>query len=156
MKKLIYTFLAVSTIFSACEEDTPLPANNNNGYNSTGTISDVVGIWQFIGYYDALGNFEAFNSIDAQNCILQSSITLQSDGNATWTSYFLQDEISGPCLSQTNAFSFNYINSTILEFIIPQDCGNPTITLLNSSQFRIPICNADNGNWEGDYLLFEL
>ena len=40
MKKLIYTFLAVSIIFSGCEEDTPLPAannntNNNNSGNST-------------------------------------------------------------------------------------------------------------------------
>ena len=36
MKKLIYTLLAVSIIFSACEEDTPLPApNNNNSGNST-------------------------------------------------------------------------------------------------------------------------
>ena len=30
MKKLLYTFLAVSIIFSACEEDTTLPAANNN------------------------------------------------------------------------------------------------------------------------------
>tara|TARA_R110001632_G_scaffold117925_3_gene230117 strand:+ start:104 stop:574 length:471 start_codon:yes stop_codon:yes gene_type:complete len=156
MKKLLYTLLAVSIIFTGCEEDTPLPAANNSGNNSTGTIADVVGIWQFKGYYDALGNLEAFNSNDAQNCILQTSITLQSDGNATWTNYGLQDEISGPCLSQTNAFTFNYINSTTLEFIIPQDCGNPTITLPNSLQFRIPTCNADNGNWEGDYLLYEL
>ena len=156
MKKLLYTLLAVSIVFSACEEDTPLPAINNNGNNSTGTIADVVGMWQFKGYYDALGNLEGFNSNDALNCILQTSITLQSDGNATWTNYYLEDEISGLCLSQTNAFTFNYINSTTLEFIIPQDCGNPTVTLPNSSQFRIPTCNADNGNWEGDYLLYEL
>ena len=39
MKKLLYTFLAVSLIFSACEEDTPLPAANNN--NSTLAIGDT-------------------------------------------------------------------------------------------------------------------
>mgnify|MGYP001104523515 CR=1 FL=1 len=39
MKKLLYTFLAVSVIFSACEEDTPLPAPNNN--NSALAIGDT-------------------------------------------------------------------------------------------------------------------
>ena len=38
MKKLLYTFLAMSIIFSACEEDTPLPAPNNN--NSALDIGD--------------------------------------------------------------------------------------------------------------------
>ena len=39
MKKLLYTLLAVSLIFSACEEDTPLPAANNN---SALAISDTL------------------------------------------------------------------------------------------------------------------
>jgi len=30
MKKILYTLLVVSIIFSACEEDTPLPVANNN------------------------------------------------------------------------------------------------------------------------------
>ena len=40
MKKLLYTLLAVSLIFSACEEDTPLPAPNNNN-NSALAIGDT-------------------------------------------------------------------------------------------------------------------
>jgi len=40
MKKLLYTLLAVSIIFSACEEDTPLPAPNNNNNNSALAIGD--------------------------------------------------------------------------------------------------------------------
>ena len=39
MKKILYTLLAVSLIFSACEEDTPLPASNNN--NSALAIGDT-------------------------------------------------------------------------------------------------------------------
>ena len=156
MKKLLYTFIAVSLIFSGCEEDTPLPAANNNGNNSTGTITDVVGVWDFKGYYDSSGNFESFNSTTEENCELQGSITLQSDGNATWTDYYLDDEISGPCLSQTNAFTFTYINSTTLQFAIPSSCGNPTITLPIPTQFKIPSCNGDTGTLDGGYLLFEL
>ena len=41
MKKLLYTLLAVSLIFSACEEDTPLPAANNNNNNSALAIGDT-------------------------------------------------------------------------------------------------------------------
>ena len=156
MKKLLYTFIAVSLIFSACEEDTPLPAANNNGNNSTGTIADVVGVWDFKGYYDSLGNFESFNSTTEENCKLQGSITLQSNGNATWTDYYLDDGISGPCLSQTNAFAFTYINSTTLQFTIPSSCGSPTITLPIPTQFKIPSCNGDTGALDGGYLLFEL
>ena len=40
MKKILYTLLAVSLIFSACEEDTPLPAPNNNN-NSALAIGDT-------------------------------------------------------------------------------------------------------------------
>ena len=40
MKKILYTLLAVSIIFSACEEDTPLPAPNNNN-NSALAIGDT-------------------------------------------------------------------------------------------------------------------
>ena len=33
MKKLLYLFLAVSIIFSACEDDTSAPSVNNNSNN---------------------------------------------------------------------------------------------------------------------------
>ena len=39
MKKLLYTLLAVSLIFSACEEDTPLPAANNNANNNNSALA---------------------------------------------------------------------------------------------------------------------
>ena len=156
MKKLLLILLCLPLLFNSCEEDTPLPATNNNGNNSTGTIADVAGVWDFKGYYDSSGNFESFNSTTEENCKLQGSITLESNGNATWTDYYLDDEISGPCLSQTLAFTFTYINSTTLQFAIPSSCGNPTITLPIPTQFKIPSCNGDTGALDGGYLLFEL
>jgi hypothetical protein len=48
MKKLLHTLLAVSIIFSACEEEDELPSNSNN--NST----SIVGLWELVYYeYDA-------------------------------------------------------------------------------------------------------
>ena len=152
MKKLLYTFLAVSIIFSACEEEDTAPNTNNN---TTGTIEDVVGVWLFQGFYDATGNLESFYSIDVENCQLQTNITLQSDGNAITEWHYLENEVSGPCISSNQAFSFNYINSSTLQFILPTSCGNPTVTLNNPIQFKVPVCNGDNGQWEGDYSLFE-
>ena len=154
MKKLLYTLLAVLIIFSACEEDTPAPAPNNNGSNSTGTIADVVGVWDWIGEYDALGNSDTLDPI-YEACITQSTITLQSDGNAIWTGYNLQDG-SGPCLSESQVFTFNYINSTTLQFIIPSVCGSATVTLPIPTQFKIPTCNADTEDYDGGYILYEL
>ena len=56
MKKLLYTFLAVSLIFSACEEDTPLPAANNNANNN----NSIVGNWQLNQVNEGNG-LEPFN-----------------------------------------------------------------------------------------------
>ena len=45
MKKLFYTLLAVSIIFSACEEEVAAPANNGNNnetYSTSGEVEYVV------------------------------------------------------------------------------------------------------------------
>mgnify|MGYP001487691721 FL=1 len=154
MKKLLLICF-LSFILTSCEKEESSSNNNSNNNNTSGTILDVVGVWNYIGHYDALGNLEAFPSATYENCELQSYITLQSDGNATWTDYYLDDEMSGPCLSQTNAFTFTYINNTTLQFVFPSSCGNPTIVLPSPTQFKIPSCNADTGTWDGGYLLFE-
>jgi hypothetical protein len=54
MKKLLYTLLAVSIIFSACEEEDAAPTNTNNNNNSALAIGDTHqgGI---IFYLDGLG-----------------------------------------------------------------------------------------------------
>ena len=162
MKKLLYTFLAVSIIFSACEEEDAAPGNtNNNGNNSSGTITDVVGVWKFIGEYDASGNLQIYSDIVLENCVLQNDITLQSDGNAISTHHYLQDEDSGPCISENYIFTFNYINSTTLEFLIANisPCGDIAVTLPTPTQLRVPHCSSDDGNtgWlDGWYSLYEL
>ena len=43
MKKLLYTFLAVSVIFSACEKEVEEPVNNNNSNNNSAlSIGDTL------------------------------------------------------------------------------------------------------------------
>jgi len=157
MKKILYILLSASIIFSACEEEDTAPTNtNNNGNNLSGTISDVVGVWNYIGKYDALGNLADAWTTEQEDCVLQSNIILQSDGNAINQWYYLQDEVSGPCLSQSMVFSFNYINSTNIEFVTATACGNTNVaTIINNTQFTAPVCNGDDGSWDGRYMLYE-
>jgi len=48
MKKLLYTFLAVSLIFSACEKEKEEPTNNTNNNNSSLTIEET--IWEVTSF----------------------------------------------------------------------------------------------------------
>ena len=41
MKKLLYTLLAVSLIFSACKKEEEEPTNNNTNI----TVQNIVGVW---------------------------------------------------------------------------------------------------------------
>ena len=50
MKKLLYTFLAVSIIFSACEKEEEEPTNNTNNNNSSLTIEET--IWEVTSFVD--------------------------------------------------------------------------------------------------------
>ena len=157
MKKLLYTLLAVSIIFSACEEEDAAPTNtNNNGNNSSGTIADVVGVWYYIGHYDALGNLEDTWTTEQENCVAQSNLILQSDGNAINQWYYLQDENSGPCIYENMVFSFEYINSTTLNFLTPNCSGtsNTSVaTIINNTQLSGPTCS--DGVLDGGYILYE-
>ena len=158
MKKLLYTLLAVSIIFSACEEEDIAPANtNNNGNNSSGTIADVVGVWQLQGFYDASDNLDPFDPSSPYGpCVTQSNWELEADGDAILEWFYLEDEVSGPCISSVQAVTFSYINSTTLQFIIPNSsCGTYTATIINSTQLKWPACDGDNGTFDGSYILFE-
>tara|TARA_B100000902_G_C26497458_1_gene522301 strand:- start:20 stop:499 length:480 start_codon:yes stop_codon:yes gene_type:complete len=157
MKKLLYTLLAVSIIFSSCEEDDATPSTNNN---NTGTITDVVGVWEFEGYYDASDNLiYDFLNIEDENCKMQSNIVLQSDENAIYQLFYLQNEIDGPCINESVVFTFQYINSTTLNFLINTSCGNSfTTTIINNTQLKIPVCTGDDengGTYDGSYSLWQ-
>ena len=46
MKKLLYTLLAVSLIFSACKKEDEEPTNTGNNNNNTGnTTATIIGAW---------------------------------------------------------------------------------------------------------------
>ena len=45
MKKLLYTLLAVSIIFSACEKEDNTPTNNTGNNNTGSNTTSIIGAW---------------------------------------------------------------------------------------------------------------
>ena len=45
MKKLLYTLLAVSLIFSACKKEDEEPTNTGNNNNTGNTTATIIGAW---------------------------------------------------------------------------------------------------------------
>ena len=59
MKKILYT-LSASLIFSACEEDTPLPATNNNTNNNNSSLTIEETIWEVTSFVETYSSGQTF------------------------------------------------------------------------------------------------
>ena len=58
MKKLLYTLLAVSIIFSACKKEEEEPTNNTNNNNSSLTIEET--IWEVTSFVETYSSGQTF------------------------------------------------------------------------------------------------
>jgi hypothetical protein len=76
MKKLLYTFLAVSIIFSACEEEDASPANtNNNNSGNNNNPSNLIGDWHSEEVFDEYrGNmyYQRIHFFSNGDCFIRS------------------------------------------------------------------------------------
>ena len=59
MKKLLYTLLAVSLIFSACKKEEEEPTNNTNNNNSSLTIEET--IWEVTSFVETYSSGQTFS-----------------------------------------------------------------------------------------------
>ena len=104
MKKLLYILLAVSVICSACEEDTPLPAPNNNN-NSALAIGDTHqgGI---IFYLDANGGGLIATPTDSDSVVVWGCEEISisgADGTAIGTGLQNTIDIEAGCTTSGTA-----------------------------------------------------
>jgi hypothetical protein len=157
MKKLLYTFLAVSIIFSACEEEDAAPTNtNNNNNNNTGNSSSLVGVWHFQGHYDLSGDLDSsiyFNEEDYA-CALMGYIEIHENGFGTYVEYGLDNDISGPCnIKEVSEFQYEYVNSSTLEFSFINYPDPVIAELISPTQLQIYILASSAMEFN---LLFEL
>jgi hypothetical protein len=137
MKKLLYTFLAVSIIFSACEKEEE--SNNSSNNNTNITVQNMVGVWSVTSLvYDGIDwvNVPGFTSasfiINSDNTFSQNVIF---DGEldvdpGTWdlsgselTLYFgTGDEIRW----SINSFNGSTASLTLVEYLNPGGYDAPT------------------------------
>ena len=83
MKRLLYTFIALSFIFSSCEkEEESNNSSNNNNSNLTLTNQNIVGVWQI--------NSLVYDGVDYTNIVSfeGASFIINSDNTFRQVSLF--------------------------------------------------------------------
>ena len=127
MKKLLYIFLAVSLIFSACEKE---DESNNISNNTNITVQDIVGEWNITSLvYDGidLTNVAGFTSasfiINSDNTFSQVDIyndspntekgTWDLNGSELTLYYATYDEIRW----SINSFNGSTASLTLVEYL---------------------------------------
>ena len=141
MKKLLYTLLAVSVIFSACEEEDATPINNNNNSSNNTYVPDTQFEQELInlGLDDILDDYVTTSSID------------------TVTELYLNDNGSIAYLTGIEDFaSLNWLecrNNNITSLDLSQNsnltwlhCSNNDLTNINLGSIDIEIIYCFQNN----------
>ena len=83
MKRLLYTFIALSFIFSSCEKEESNNSSNNNNSNLTLTNQNIVGVWQI--------NSLVYDGVDYTNIVgfEGASLIMNSDNTFMLRSIYL-------------------------------------------------------------------
>ncbi|MAU35840.1 MAG: hypothetical protein CMD14_00515 [Flavobacteriales bacterium] len=83
MKRLLYTFLALSFIFSSCEKEEESNNSSDNNSNLTLTNQNIVGVWQInslvydgVDYTEVVGFEGASLEMNSDNTFMLRSIYL--------------------------------------------------------------------------------
>jgi hypothetical protein len=124
MKKLLYTLLAVSLIFSACKKEDEEPTNTGNNNNNTGnTTATIIGSWNVVSMaYDITegvytsgsypnGSFTVTN--------LNSGVSNYALVNAQLTHQFSSDGLFTQIYN--NDISNNQADTSYGSFVIVED-----------------------------------
>ena len=156
MKKLLYTLLAVSIIFSACDKDDDNTSDSGNNNNSGNTTATIIGLWErtsdyityTYGYLHPTQGTEVVTSTtsESRNYPYNSEtefINFKSDGTYTSAYYF------NGALNNTSTSNY-YKLDNYLELITSTGEVRSifTITTLTNSTLIIDGSSYEsNGTW---------
>ena len=144
MKKLLYTLLAVSIIFSACEEENEEPTNtgNNNTNNTGNTTATIIGTWELTnetftstnGYINPTQGTEVITEIETEiwnPADVNQSMYMNFASDGTYTETWYSNEILD------NIYTSNYLKQanslSILDSLGDVDLSFIITTLTNST-----------------------
>jgi len=114
MKKLLYTLLAVSIIFSACKKEDEEP--NNTGNNNTGNnTTSIVGIWD-LKYYEYDSYY--INSLNPTDTTHNSGTNYYTGvtSDCCWPFYLLEFQSNNEVKITTFTEGYQGQDSVITEF----------------------------------------
>ena len=159
MKKLLYTLLAVSIIFSACEEEDSSPANTNNnlGNNIDQTYVPDNAFEQVLidlGYDDVLDdyvltdNISSIESLDIYGKDLENEIiSLEGIEDFTNLAYLKCNYNEISVINVSNNFLLSYLDlgsNDLSEINLAYNTLLETIYLSNNSISKLDISNNIN------------
>ena len=127
MKKLLYTLLAVSIIFSACEKD---EESNNSSNNINITVQNMVGVWNITSLvYDGIDwvNVPGFDSASfiiysdntfSQNVIFDGELDIDEGiWNLSGSELILNFETYDEIRWSINSFNGSTASLTLVEYL---------------------------------------
>ena len=87
MKRLLYTFIALSFIFSSCEkEEESNNSSNNNNSNLTLTNQNIIGVWQI--------NSLVYDNVDYTNIVgFQNAQFIMNSDNIFTQNVFFNNQL---------------------------------------------------------------
>jgi len=174
MKKLLYTLLVVSLIFSACEEEDTAPTNSgNNNNNNNNTVSKTYvpgdGFEQYLidnGYDDVLDDSVLTTNINTISSLgippnTVSDLTGIEDFSALYDLFCPENPITYLDLSNnTNLESLNVYECNL--YYLDLSNGNtgadgwisgPGMSVIAGFNYNLTCVGVDNVDWANFWLL---
>lgn len=142
IKRLLPILFCFPIVFSSCKKD-------DDSSDSSSTVHFAIGTWDLVERVSSDGTSDPLDA-----CHTQSYMVIDTSGGVAVYSYdYVNEDPSNPCVYILNTASINFINSTTLEFIVPNsDLGVYPAEITSTNQLKT--YTSSDGYLDGSYSLW--